>query len=288
MAIIIEYFFIICYNNNMFNWFKNKVELKNNNSIMSSFFNRTGVKIGSELIVPTNFKALIYYNEKLFYTLDSGKHKIDKQDMSSLIDSQQRNKKKIKNIKFVCHYINTLHQNFELKLKKQTYLINFYVDDIIKFANFMLLYTFKVDSDYVFYNLQDIFGEILTYNNHDCSKISKTSLVDYGIIIESFAPAHQKTSIFNTTEYNLPKQNSPINQSTFTSTQSVEQNNNSSLNTNQVNILTQTQNSKPENNNQVDTLVKTNSSNNLLICPNCKNISKFNTTYCLKCGYKLE
>ena len=270
MAIIIEYFFIICYNNNMFNWFKNKVELKNDNSIMSSFYNKRGLKLGSELIVPTNFKALIYYNEKLYYTLNAGKHKVDISNMANLINAH-KTRKKVKNVKLVCHYINTSPQTLELNVKKQKYLVNFCIDNIEKFAEFMLLYSYKVDNDYVFCNLHDMFCELLAHNNGNCNNINKTSLINYGIIIESFANANQKASIFN-------QQNDINNQIQQPTGQETAQ----PISQSQTNTPPQHENTDAQASNKSEVV------NNTQICPNCKNISKFNTAYCLKCGHKLQ
>ena len=60
----------------MFSWFKRKVELKNENSIMASTYISSGVKVGSEIIVPSNFKCLIYNNGDYYYGLERGKHKV--------------------------------------------------------------------------------------------------------------------------------------------------------------------------------------------------------------------
>ena len=258
----------------MFNWFKSKVELKNDKSIMSSFYSKGGVKLGSELVVPQNFKALIYYNEKLYYTLDAGKHKVDNANMASLVDAHKKTKKKLKNIKLVCHYINTTKQNMELTLKKKTYTIDFYIDNVNKFADLMLLYSYKVDNDYVYHTLYGMFIELLTYHSYDYKKINKTSLIDYGIVIESFVLDGKKASIFNnqnnTHHENNAKIQQPIPQEIVQPTDKTQP------------IIESNQSI-----NNTENLHTTSDTKQTHICPNCNNVSKFNTAYCLKCGYKL-
>ncbi|MBO5910532.1 MAG: hypothetical protein J6Q15_03385, partial [Clostridia bacterium] len=89
----------------MFNWFKSKVELKKETSIMSSFYTKKGLKLGSEISVPNNFQCLIFHNDKCYNTLESGKYKMDKKTFNDLIERQQRRKSN-KYIKCVCHYVN--------------------------------------------------------------------------------------------------------------------------------------------------------------------------------------
>ena len=48
----------------MFNFFKSKVELKKETSIVSSYHSKKGLKLGSEIIVPPNFELLVFLFQK--------------------------------------------------------------------------------------------------------------------------------------------------------------------------------------------------------------------------------
>lgn len=274
MAIIIEYLFIICYNINMFNWFKKKVEIQNEDSIMSSTYIKHGIKVGSEIVVPNNFKCLIFNNGKYYLGLENGKHKISNDKFESLILAQSKTKRK-KHVKMVCHYINLAPQTLIINYKKQKYVVNFNISDTIDFANLLLLYAFKVDNDYTVNTLNDVFVEALNWLKGDYDKIDAEFFNDYGLTITSFKPENKKDSIFNNRDdllinnHSQEKKTSTINSSSTTPTPV------------QVTTETITEN-KPEPT-QADT-----SKTQFPECPKCKNVTKFNTTYCLRCGYKLE
>lgn len=275
MAIIIEYLFIFCYNINMFNWFKRKVELKNEDSIMSSTYVKHGVKVGSEIIVPNNFKCLVYNNGKYYFSLDSGKHKVSNDKFEPLILAQSKTRRK-KYVKMVCHYINLNPQTITIKYKKQNYIVKFNVSDTIDFANLLLLYTFKVDGDYATNTINDVFVEGLTWLNGDYSKFDAEFFKDYGITISSFKPENKKDSIFNNQD-DLLIRNQPQERNTN---------------------LAKTQNTLPnipqEPAQEDKSVPNTEPTENDMPkvkfpeCPKCKNVTRFNTTYCLRCGYKLE
>lgn len=249
----------------MFNLFKKKIELKNEKCIMSTFNNKKSFKIGSEIIVPDNFECLIYHKGKLYNTLTSGKYKLDKSTLPTLIDSQQGNKVKNKYIKFISHYISISKHELVVKFKKQKFAINFHVDNSSKFAELMLLYTYKVDNDYATSYLVDIFKELLIFHKSNYKSISTNSLSDYGIMIDSCVPINEKNSIF---------QNSTTNQATI---------NNANINTTEISTANHISQSQPVPNstpniNQIE----------FPKCPKCENLVKFKTTYCLRCGYKLS
>ena len=275
MAIIIEYLFIICYNINMFNWFKKKVEIKNEQSIMSSTYVKRGIKIGSEIIVPSNFKCLVFNNGKYYFGLESGKHKISNDKFEPLILAQSKTKRK-KYVKMVCHYINLSPQTITIKYKKQNYVVKFNISDSIDFANLMLLYTFKVDGDYAINTMCDILTEGLAWLNGDYTKFDAEFFKDYGITISSFKPENQKDSIFDSRD-ELLLRNQPGNKIVDSSN---------------------TTNPTPTVSHEVEpTTIPEPSEEQVPAdmpkvqfpeCPKCKNVTRFNTTYCLRCGYKLE
>ena len=103
----------------------------------------------------------------------------------------------------------------------------------------------------------------------DYKQITSTSLSKYGITINSFAPKTSKVSIFSTNKQSTPQPK--VEQ--FTTIQ--DQTTNTTLNTNTV-----TQNNQPP--------ASESQNNKFPTCPKCNNIAKFNTTYCLRCGYKLD
>ena len=181
----------------MFNWFKNKIELKNEDCIMTTMQDKKSFKIGSEIIVPDNFECLIYHKNKLFNTLNSGKYKLDKSTFSTLIDNQQTLKSKTKYIKFISHYVCMSKQELSFKFKKQKFTITFHIDNSSKFAELMLLYTYKVDNNYVYTYLVDIFKETLVYYQGKYAKITPNALCNYGISIDNLSPSGEKNSIFN-------------------------------------------------------------------------------------------
>lgn len=257
----------------MFNWFKKKVEIKNEQSIMSSTYVKRGIKIGSSIVVPSNFKCLIFNNGKFYFGLESGSHKISNDKFDSLIVDQSKTKRK-KHVKMVCHYINLSPQSITIKYKKQNYVVKFNISDTLNFSNLMLLYTFKVDSDYTLNTLSDIFVEGLAWLNGDYSKINTDFFENYGITISSFKPENQKDLIFGDKK-DLLLQNQPEEQITTASNPTVAP-------------LSNTQKSEIENIDNTKNTPTESPKAQSIECPKCKNITKFNTTYCLRCGYKLE
>ena len=257
----------------MFNWFKSKVELKKDSSIMTSSDHKKGLKLGSEIIVPSNFELLVFHKGKHYETLASGKYKVDKQLFPKLIKKQQSNNAKIKHVKCVLHYVNQSAQSMKIKFKKQTYVVEFKVSNSIDFALLMLLYTYKIDNEYALNTLNDILCELLLHHKGDYKQVLPTSLTNYGIEIISFSPINSKSSIFNENSNDKESVASPTTPTNITT------NTNSSIALENTNTATVQQGiSLTTSNNQV----------NEIICPKCNHISKFKTTYCLRCGFKLE
>ena len=284
MAILIEYLLIICYNNNMFGLFKKKVELKNDNSIMHSFYTSKGIKLGSEIAVPENFEILVMHKGKLFNTLTSGKYKMDNKTFSELINSQNK-KRNQKYIKAVFHYINKSSQNLKIRFKKRYYIVEFTISNINYFANLILLHIYKVDNDYTINLLHEIFDELLLYNNGDYRKINEKSLDKFGICITSFLPENNKISIFKSnTNADDDNQSDKNTKTTIASTVLINNDNNK-------NSSSTVQEQIPEEKIEIQLehrMANQESKTQFPKCPNCGNISRFNTTYCLKCGYKLD
>jgi len=265
----------------MFNWFKSKVELKDEKSIMSSISNNNGIKLGSEIIVPNNFECLIYHHGKYFNTLTSGKHKLENPAFESLIKYQQKHKSKIKRVKFISHYISTAQQQVEFNLKKIKYNVSFIIDDKIKFAELMLLYAYKVTPAYTYEYIIDVFKELLIYCNYDCNQIKDSSLKDFGITIKSFTNNKNKTSTFfndNTANFS----SNSIKENTMSTDQDITQNPSTETTENKHTNIDISTNNTSDNNSTTHNNV------NMLQCTKCGNITKFATTYCLKCGNKLQ
>lgn len=265
----------------MFNWFRKKIELKNDKSIMASVYQKGGVKIGSEIIVPGNYECLIYHNSKYYTTLTCGTHKVDTIILPKLIEKQLKRNAKLKRVKFVSHYICTSNQQVELKLKKEKYLIEFCVTSTYNFAELMLLYTYKVDDSYVYPYLQDLFAELIKSVHGDYKQITDTKLLTYGIKIINILPSSQKTSTFTplidlSNTGSQDAKNIPTYAST--STNEITHDTNTTLNadTTKNTISTPSNNSAPTSTQQIST------------CPKCGQITKFTTSYCLRCGTKLE
>ena len=258
----------------MFNWFKKKIELKKDTDIMSSISNPNGLKLGSEIIVPDNFECLIFHKSKCYHTLTPGKYKIEQKIFPDLIISQQKSNSKLKYVKCVCHYINKSNQNLEIKFKKQKFEISFAINNSINFVELMLLYTYKVDNDYVLSTLKDIFHELLIYVKGDYKKINSATLNDYGITINNFSPIDKKETIFKSNSKNIDNIKNGID---TTTSNNMQEKNNKQLK----------QNLDIKQSNKEDQANK-NSNPTLYTCPKCKNVAKFNTTYCLRCGYKIQ
>ncbi len=273
----------------MFNWFKSKVELKKCSDIMSSSHIKKGLKIGSEIIVPNNFECLIFHKGKCFNSLTDGKYTMDNKTFAELINVQQKLKFKTKYIKLVCHYINLGNQKLVVKFKKQQFEIDFNINNSSKFASLILLHTFKVDNDYVLCMLKNVFHELVAYVKGDYKKITNSSLKDYGIVINNFSPLNNKTSILGSTKKTI--------QSTFDKTQCDHEQQKTEVEVlKQADTLSANNNivQQNPNNNQItmqsndtgSTAEKPQSSYH--ICPKCNNTTKFNTTYCLRCGHKMQ
>lgn len=260
----------------MFSWFKSKVELKNEKWIMSSVDNKHGLKFGSEIVVPDNFECLIYYKGKYFSSLSSGKHKLEKTTFEHLVKSQQKNKSKIKRVSFISHFVSLLNQQVEFKYKNTKYIVNFCITDTIKFADLMLLYSYKVDNSYTYSYLAEIFTELLIHNNKNHTKINSDALKEFGISITSFAPNNSKVSIFSVeSPTNKPQsQNIDTSETRFDTANKTNAQQNETSNQNSTSTTTE---------------VAVNSKTvNFPKCPKCGNVTRFATTYCLKCGHKFE
>ncbi len=261
----------------MFNWFKSKVELKNEKCIMSSADYKRGLKIGSEIIVPDNFECLIYNKGKLFNTLSTGKHVIEKYTFDKLIQRQQKNRSKIKRVGFVAHFVSLSTQQIEFTYKKSKYIVSFTVSDATQFADLMLLYAYKVDNHYVYSYLAEIFEELLIDCGCNEAQIAEDVLKDYGITIESFKSNTAKVSILHATSLS---QTSPQKEKQV---KPQEENPTSAPSAQPQTTPPPSASQEPQTSTR--TTIKANTTPP---CPRCGNVCKFKTTYCLKCGHKLE
>jgi len=283
----------------MFNWFKSKIELKNEKIIMSSLDNKKGVKMGSDIVVPEHFECLIYNNGKHYNTLQSGKYRIDKADFSALINAEQKLKNKLKHVKFVAHYVCINSQQITLKIKKQKYLVDFKISNTLKFAEFMLLYAYKVDNDYTVQTLNDMFVELFGYNKYNYKQIPQNALEDYGLTINNIS-LEGKVSILSTdTSKSLFDARDALLQSKMPHTKDEQNDLKTDSNTShKANNLSSIQSVSNENTNIGTTsstkvanssnTQSTSSTQNFSVCTKCGHSVKFKTTYCLRCGYKLE
>lgn len=281
----------------MFNFFKKKVELKNTKVLMNSVYEKRGIKLDSEIAVPTNFECLIYYKSKYYSTLTSGKYQVNSSLVPTLFEKQAKQTKKRKRIKLVLHYINLSNQSIKFTYKKQKYVANIKVTNTQTFVEWMLLYNFKVDSSYAISNITDLLREILSRYN-DIKVINKIS-TKFGITINSIEFETNKSSIFNESTSNANSNKSK--QSIFNTNAINEWNNNIDSSTSSTQFATTIQpNNAVTNNttNQIETdnttsTVAPNYQSNKVetktnTCPNCKGILKFTTPYCIHCGFKLD
>ena len=258
----------------MFNWFKSKVTLKNENCIINSVSNLKGVKLGTEITVPNNFKCLIYYNCKYYLLLDSGEHKIDDVNFAPIINHQKNTKHKLKRVKFISHFVNMALQKIEFKLKNQKYIVEFCIDEPLKFTELMTLYSFKIDNDYAYTYLVEIFSEVLLFNNKDCKQITANALSDYGITIKNFSADGKKVSILTS--------NKTVNEQK-SNTKTIIEPNDELIISKQETKTDNTNNNDGSNISKAEDIVAS-----LPKCPKCSCPLKFKTTYCIKCGFKLE
>ena len=243
----------------MFNWFKKKIELKNENSIMSSVCERRGTKLGSEVAVPNNFECLIYCKNKYYQTLSQGKYKIEKSLLPKLFANNK--KKSSKRIKIVLHYVNKSNHKLEIIVKKIKYEIGFIIDDCIKFCTLMLLYNYKVDNDYVKSYLREIFEELIKSYHCNIGEIPQTALFDYGIKIIDLSN-NKKSSIFDNS-VNKTSDSQPQDTITPLDKESETDSINDSIKEEPVSDIS------------------------IKCCPKCKYPVKFDTKYCLRCGHQL-
>ena len=256
----------------MFNWFRKKIELKNNNAIANSIDYKHGIKLGSEISVPCEFECLIFSKGKYFTTLKDGKYKIDDKVLPKLIKAQQKNAKKPKAVKLVAHYISTRNHELQIIAKKQKYKIDFCIKSNLKFTELILTFNYKIDDTYVLNYLQEIFHELLLFNKFNCDKITNTALESYGIYINEFKPLNTKKSMFSS------KNNAVIEETSLPV----------------MPVLGQSSNTKDEIEQSVEQkqseppTPSTTPQAKLYTCPNCGQATKFKTTYCIKCGTPLS
>ena len=213
--------------------------------------------------------------------MTSGKHKLEKSTFEKLIKFQQKNKSKIKRVRFVAHFISASNQQLEFKHKGTKYTVDFKIDNAIKFAELMLLYSYKVDNSYVVNYLVEIFEELLVNCNKNTNQIKPDSLKEYGLSIISFSGNNSKVYIFNN------KANTPTNDTDGNKIQPTIPNQTSQSDTKNLESNTQSSQSKTFSTPSTDVATKPKSVD-LPKCPKCGNITKFATTYCLKCGHKFE
>ena len=130
--------------------------------------------------------------------------------------------------------------------------------------------------------LNDVFRELLIYVKGDYKQINNTILNDYGIAINTFLPIGHKVSIFNNS-YNKLQTNSNQEEKNITTECKNISNTQNDIHkqATSTNTATQSTNDKQPSRTQ-------NKQHTFPVCPKCNNVAKFNTTYCLRCGYKLQ
>ncbi len=135
-------------------FFKNhKLRLPNyEGGLISSIF-YSNVKIGSIIEIEEGYEALIFYKEKLYLTLPSGKNTISNDNLSKLISKQSKHKKVKKRIDFDLYIVKLSdnHYYFDKNIKYT------FLDGLKKNIQFKYELTFNVSSDLKFlsFMLQD-------------------------------------------------------------------------------------------------------------------------------------
>lgn len=122
----------------MFNFFKfgktNFIPSDINKGMMSSNF--CTFKLGETLTLPENINCLICYKDKIYYSLESGSHKLSRESLLDLYEKQSKNNKKLKKLKIDFYFIN-----------KKTFSYNFsYIDKVpINDKLTKILFDVKID-----------------------------------------------------------------------------------------------------------------------------------------------
>lgn len=259
----------------MFNWFKNKIELKDTKCIISSISLKNGVKSGSEILVPDKFDCLIYTKNRYAYSLSSGKYKMEETHYPKLVG---KSKPRHKKIKFIAYYVSSETQHITIRHKKTLYDVLFKICDKLLFTEFLLIHNYKITNAYAINYLAEVFYEVLAYNKFNYTNIS-SPLAKYGIEIIKFDIQNKKSSIFNN-----PKKSQIYNSSENKKNLSEIKPKENENNLNDVNTQSTNDNTLQEHKSKSS---QTSGANNFYICKNCGNKTKFSTTYCIKCGASL-
>ena len=253
----------------MINIFKKKVELKNDKSLMHSHYEKKGLKLSSEIVVPDDFDCLIYHKGRLLTTVGSGSHKVDVV-ARQLIDKHPTTKRKLKYIKIIPHFVSKSPQQLDVKVKNNIYSFEFCVGNSALFAEYVLLYAYKVDHNYTLECVYNCLAELISYVHGQHNRIQPAHLSSLGIKIIEVNAKSNKKSIFNT----------------FDGTISADK----EMQTNKIAevkpeaIITSNQNQLTAEPNQP----MPKQENAAPACPKCGNVTKFQAAYCLKCGHKLQ
>lgn len=264
----------------MFNLFKKKaIQSKDSSSFVESIINAQGAKLGTEINVSENYECLIYHNSKFYARLLSGKYKVETFLFPTLSQKQEKYIKSHKRIKFIAHFFSTKPHHLDVKIKNKIYGAEIQLKDCCKFAEFILLYKYRIDEKYALKYLAEIISELLLKNNnHD---VLNKKLGAIGVFCLNCEYIRQKHgSIFdNAQQFNVQTAIQPA-----PPIATIE------------NIVQENKQAIPQASNS--TTVETTSSSSLdaqaqssnesnTTCPKCGYKRKFNETFCLNCGHKL-
>ncbi len=260
----------------MFNLFKKKVALKSSNVLINSIDYKHGIKLGSQISVPSNFECLIFSKGKFYTTLSEGKYIIDKDLLPQLVKRQQKQSKKIKKVKLIAHFVSNSNHQVQIKAKKQKYEVSFCIKDKLKFLDLLLTFTYKINDLYAINYLGEIFVELLTYNKFAHKAIQSSALDSHGICINSFNPMGTKNSIFTSKEFESKPLAAPEPKTSNITNQTTD------------NYHINEPNDTPSAAKAESSYSTHKSALKQYTCPHCGQSTKFKTSYCIKCGSTLQ
>lgn len=176
----------------LFNWFKNKqnnlLPTDINDSMMTSYISKKGIKLNTILSIPTGMVCFLSYKDKLYETFESGKHELTKDILSKLYLKQSKKNKNLKKLQFDLHYINQKRFTNIFSYKQKLLL-----DSIKTKINFSITISAQVLNNQAFYNF------VLSHYPYTDSLKTTVLLEDY--IIE-FSKYNFKKTILE--ELSLP------------------------------------------------------------------------------------
>lgn len=271
--------------------FNKKIKLKNTDEIMTTLINKN-VKLETKIEIPDNYVGLVYYHDYFQFSLPAGTHTMHKDSFYQIVKKNEKKNKASKKptFNFNIHYVSLNDMEMEIAYQKKNksrqkvncvLAIKFKIDQAETFAKEILATSYRTTTDRTSRYLHDWFKQFASKVNFknitDKQKLIQSAtkfFKNYGI---SILDVSLKTDAINRLYSDNSNDNSHENMEIASFSSS---NNTSSLNDSQNNML-------PNNSNN-GSLPQNVVQQNVRFCPRCQSKLLDGSTYCLRCGFKVN